>query len=209
VEILNCVNSFFIEAAVSVDLLEKITHDLGTRLNVLPLILGVYGSFGHAQFVLSITLNDMTSQITVRFFEIRKLDEVSIRFVRGIVGLYFIFTADLMIEYPFRPCRLIYIGMSESKQNSIGNRLRDHASGQSGNPGLTNYIRRRGGQFTYLTFELLGVLQIPSVAELEGVFLRAFLRSFGCYPICNNQSGIEIRGEDRPPHFEIDWQVFL
>ncbi len=151
----------------------------------------------------------MNSQITVRFFEIKKLDEVSIRFVRGVIGLYFIFTTDLMIQYPFRPCRLIYIGMSESRQNSIGNRLRDHASGQSGNPGLSNYIRTRGAQFTYLTADLLSVLGIPTVAELEGEFLRAFLASFGCYPICNNQSGIEIRGEELPPHFEIDWRTFM
>ena len=151
----------------------------------------------------------MDTPITVRFFEIKKLDDVSIRFVRGIVGLYFIFLADPLIEYPFRPCRLIYIGMSESKQNSIGSRLRDHASGQSGNPGLTNYIRTRGAQFTHLTFDLLSVLGIPTVAELEGMFLRAFLASFGCYPICNNQSGIEIRGEEPPTRFDIDWQAFI
>lgn len=151
----------------------------------------------------------MNSQITVRFFEIKSMDEVSIRFVRGMVGLYFIFLTDLMIEYPYRPSRLIYIGMSESKQNSIGNRLRDHASGQSGNPGLTNYIKTREARFTYLTFDLLSVLRIPTVAELEGVFLRAFLASFGCYPICNNQSGIEIRGEELPPQFGIDWQTFM
>jgi hypothetical protein len=124
------------------------------------------------------------------------------------VGLYFIFLTDFVIEYPFRPSRLIYIGMSESKQNSIGNRLRDHISGQSGNPGLTNYIKTRGAHFTYLTFDLLEVLQVPTVPELEGLFLRAFLASFGCYPICNNQSGIEIRGEELPPQFEIDWQTF-
>jgi len=151
----------------------------------------------------------MNSQITVRFLEIKELDEVSIRFVRGIVGLYFIFTTDLMIQYPFRPCRLVYIGMSESKQNSIGNRLRDHASGQSGNPGLTNYIRTGGAKFAYLAADLLSILGIPTVAELEGEFLRAFLDSFGCYPICNNQSGIEIRGDELPTHFEIDWRTFI
>jgi hypothetical protein len=168
----------------------------------------VYGSFTHASFLLSVILNDMNSPITIRFFETKKLDDVSIRSVRGIIGLYFIFLTDPPIEYPFRACRLIYIGMSESKQNSIGNRLRDHASGQSGNPGLTNYIKTKDAQFTYLTYDLLGVLGIPSVAELEGLFLRAFLTSFGCYPISNNQSGIDIRGEEPPPHFEIDWQPF-
>ncbi len=206
---LDRVDGIFIEALVRPDLSEEISHNLRARLSVLALILRVYGSFGHARYVLSVVLNDMNSQITVRFFEIKKLDDVSIRFVRGVVGLYFIFLTDLMIEYPFRPCRLIYIGMSESKQNSIGNRLRDHASGQSGNPGLTNYIKTRGAQFTYLSVDLLGVLGFSTAAELEGVFLRAFLASFGCYPICNNQSGIEIRGQERPPHFEIDWQTFV
>lgn len=145
---------------------------------------------------------------TIRFLEDRPLDEVSVRSVRGLVGLYFVYLVDLAIAYPFRPSRLIYIGMSESKQNSIGNRLRDHASGQSGNPGLTNYIKIRGAKFTYLTFDFLSVLEIPSVAELEGVFLRAFLASYGSYPICNNQSGIEMRNEEFSPRFEIEWQHF-
>jgi hypothetical protein len=150
----------------------------------------------------------MNSEITIRFFEFKNLDDLSIRFVRGVIGLYFIFITEHLIEYPFRPSRLIYIGMSESKQNSIGNRLRDHSSGQSGNPGLTNYIRTSGPKFTYLSFDLLSVLKIPTVGELEGAFLRAFLNAYGCYPICNNQSGIELRGSETPPHFEVEWQAF-
>jgi hypothetical protein len=203
------VDGIFIEALISDDFSEEISHNLRARLNDLALILRVCDIFGHALFVLSAMPTDMNSQITIRFFEFKKLDEISIRFVRGIVGLYFIFLPDLTIEYPFRPCKLIYIGMSESKQNSIGNRLRDHASGQSGNPGLTNYIKTKDAEFTYLTFDLLSVLQIPTVGELEGAFLRAFLASFGCYPICNNQSGIEIRGEELPPQFDIDWHTFV
>src|SRR5216684_2472522 len=205
---LDRVDGIFIEALVRPDLSEEISHNLRARLSVLALILRVYGSFGHARYVLSVVLNDMNSQITVRFFEIKKLDDVSIRFVRGVVGLYFIFLTDLMIEYPFRPCRLIYIGMSESSQNSIGNRLRDHASGQSGNPGLTNYIKTKGARFTYLTYDFLSLLQIPSVAELEGAFLRSFISKFGCYPICNNQSGIEFRGEFAAIEFDVDWGPF-
>jgi len=150
----------------------------------------------------------MDIQPTIRFLEDKPLDEVSIRSLRGLIGLYFIHLVGLSISYPFRPSRLIYVGMSESKQNSIGNRLRDHASGQSGNPGLTNYIKTRDTQFTYLTFDFLSVLEIPSVAELEGVFLRAFLASYGSYPICNNQSGIEMANEGFSPRFEIEWQHF-
>jgi len=149
----------------------------------------------------------METPITIRFSELRVLEEISIRLVRGLVGLYFISLADPLIDYPFRPSSLLYIGMSESKQNTIGNRLRDHASGQSGNPGLTNYIKTRGARFTYLTNDLLDVLGIRRIPELEGVFLRAFLAEFGCYPICNNQSGIEL-GEDVPSEFSIDWQPF-
>ena len=151
----------------------------------------------------------MEPRITVRFSELTILEDVSIRLVRGLVGLYFISVTDPMIDYPSRPSRLIYIGMSESKQNTIGNRLRDHASGQSGNPGLTNYIRTKGAQFTYLTYDVLSVLCIPSIAELEGVFLRLFLTEFGCYPICNNQSGSELRTDGPHSEFVIDWEPFM
>ncbi len=96
--------------------------------------------------------------------------------------------------------------MSESRQNSIGNRIRDHASGQSGNPGLTNYIRTRGANFRYLTFDFLRILGIPTIAELEGAFLRSFLSEHGAYPICNNQSGIELKTAIALAPFEIDWQ---
>jgi hypothetical protein len=99
--------------------------------------------------------------------------------------------------------------MSESKQNSIGNRIKGHASGQSGNPGLTNYIRTGETKFTYLTFDFLNVLGIPTIAELEGVFLRSFLTDYGSYPICNNQSGIELGGGTVAPVFAIDWQYFI
>jgi hypothetical protein len=98
--------------------------------------------------------------------------------------------------------------MSESRQNSIGSRIRDHESGQSGNPGLTNYIQKRKARFTHLSFDFLNVLGIPTVAELEGFFLRAFLKEHGSYPICNNQSGIELRTAVVFATFDIDWQRF-
>ena len=150
----------------------------------------------------------MANNPTVRFIEEHLFDEVSFRFVRGLAGLYVIFTAEVPIPYPFLSSRLTYIGMSESKQNSIGNRVRDHESGQSGNPGLTNYIHTQKAKFAYLTFDFLNVLGIPSIAELEGAFLRSFLKGHGCYPICNNQSGIEMRCTIVEPAFEVDWQCF-
>jgi hypothetical protein len=144
----------------------------------------------------------------VRFLEDKPLENVSIRSVRGLTGLYFIYLTGQLIPYPFGDSRLIYIGMSESMQNSIGNRLRDHISGQSGNPGLTNYIERKGARFSYLTFNFLTVLEIPTIAELEGVFLRAFLVSYGSYPVSNNQSGIEMRAGTQAPNVEVDWPHF-
>ena len=150
----------------------------------------------------------MATDPTIRFLEEHAFDDVSIRGVRGQTGLYVIHTTDLSIPYPFKSSRLLYIGMSESKQNSIGNRVRDHASGQSGNPGLTNYIRNWVTHFRYLSFDFLSVLGIPSIAELEGAFLRAFLKDHGAYPICNNQSGIELRTAVSFPHFEVDWGQF-
>jgi hypothetical protein len=145
---------------------------------------------------------------TIRFFDSKPLDDVSIRSARGDVGLYFIYVVKGYIEYPFRSSRLVYVGMSESTQNSVGNRLRDHASGQSGNPGLTNYIATKGAFFAYLAFDLLSVLQVRSIAEFEGLFLRSFLKEFGCQPICNNQSGIELRGEQASPEFQVEWHAF-
>jgi len=54
----------------------------------------------------------MEERITIRFSELRVWEDVSIRMARGLVGLYFISATDAMIDYPFRPSRLIYIGMS-------------------------------------------------------------------------------------------------
>jgi hypothetical protein len=150
----------------------------------------------------------MANHPTIRFLEEHAFDDVSIRAARGQAGLYLIHTSDLRIPYPLVSSRLLYIGMSESKQNSIGSRVRDHASGQSGNPGLTNYIRNWATHFRYLSFDFLSVLGIPTIAELEGAFLRAFLKEHGAYPICNNQSGIELRTQVAFPRFEVDWHQF-
>jgi hypothetical protein len=147
-------------------------------------------------------------QPTISFSEHRPLNEVSIRSVRGEAGLYFIYLKETRIIYPFRESRLIYIGMSESKLNSIGRRLADHLCGRSGNYGLTNYIGSKGAEYCHFTLDFLTVLGISRADELEGVFLRSFLASNGSFPVCNNQCGIEIRPETSPLSFAVDWKYF-
>jgi hypothetical protein len=146
--------------------------------------------------------------MTIRFLEENPLDDVSIRLVRGQIGLYFIYLQNTRIPYPFRPSRLVYIGMSESRQNTVGNRLRDHASGQSGNPGLTNYISRSGARFTHLAHETLQALGKNTVPEMESLFLTDFLFRHGCYPICNNQAGLELAADSRSVDVVIEWSFF-
>jgi hypothetical protein len=146
--------------------------------------------------------------MTIRFLEENPLDEVSVRLARGQVGLYFIYLLDTRISYPFRPSRLIYIGMSESRQNTVGNRLRDHASGQSGNPGLTNFISRKGARFTHLPEETLRAVGKHTIPELESIFLMDFLSRHGCYPICNNQAGVELAANSCQGDVVIEWSFF-
>jgi hypothetical protein len=150
----------------------------------------------------------MTKPLTIRFLEDKPLDELSVRSARGKIGIYFIFLTDLRIPYPYRSSRLVYIGMSESKQNSIGSRLRSHKSGQSANRGLTNYISSKPARFTYHTINFLTVLGTSNVVELETFFLGAFLNEHGCFPICNNQAGIEIATPTQLPDIRIQWGFF-
>lgn len=146
--------------------------------------------------------------MTIRFLEENRLDDVSIRLVRGQVGLYFIYLLNALIPYPFHPSRLVYIGMSESRQNTVGNRLRDHVTGQSGNPGLTNFISHTGARFTHLAYETLQAVGKRTIPQFESLFLANFLGCFGCYPICNNQAGVGLTPESRSTGFEIEWSFF-
>ncbi len=130
------------------------------------------------------------SSFRIGFIEQHEFDETSIRFVHGTTGLYFIYLKEIRIPYPLKPSRLIYIGMSESKQSSIGSRLRDHKTGQSGNLAITNYGARHGLLFTYHSLDMLKTVGTENVVELESFFLSDFLSEHGAYPICNNQSGI-------------------
>lgn len=147
--------------------------------------------------------------LTIRFLEENKLEEVAIRLVQGTIGLYFIFLDSLQIPYPFKSSRLIYIGMSESKQNSIGNRLRGHFTGQSGNMAIMNYAKKYDVKFTYHTLQLLRVLGTENLFELESFFLSDFLREFGSYPICNNQSGTSFPETDLTNNkIDVKWEYF-
>ncbi len=149
------------------------------------------------------------SVITIGFYEEHDFDDTSIRLVQGTIGLYFLYLTDTRIPYPFRGSRLIYIGMSESKQNSIGNRLKGHKSGLSGNAAIMNYAKQFKLRFTFHSQQILETLGSKNVLELESYFLREFLSDYGSYPICNNQSGTSFP-ETRlsPMSIRINWEYF-
>jgi hypothetical protein len=136
-------------------------------------------------------------------FELR-----NIKPLMGICGLYFIFLKETEIPYPFGKSKLIYIGMSEKKTNSIGKRLSDHFEGVSGNEGISNYKKAEGLYFTYLNFEMLKQIWEHRIEDLESYFILDFLDKYGVYPICNNKSGFEIKKHDMPSIFQINWKYF-
>ena len=129
----------------------------------------------------------------------------------GRTGLYFIFLGSLSIPYPFQNSRLIYIGMSGSRINSIGKRLKDHFSGKSNNKGIYGYKNRWGLKFTYLDSEFLKhVFPTFSVEKIETYFLENFSEVYGSYPICNNRRGNnEVRDlkKNQEP-IKVDWQFY-
>jgi hypothetical protein len=143
------------------------------------------------------------------FFDKEKVFQPSnIKPLVGIVGLYFIFLKDSPILYPFHPSRLIYIGMSERKTNSIGIRLGGHYDGQSGNIGLVNYRKVETLYFTYLNFEMLRGIWKHRVEDLESFFIMDFVLNYGVYPICNNRTGTEIMRAYEDTALAIDWSYF-
>ena len=125
------------------------------------------------------------------------------------IGIYFIYLENLRIPYPFRESRLIYIGLSESQQNSVGRRLYGHLTGQSGNLGIRNYVEHYSAKFTFHTFQLLRNLGAADLYEIESFFLSDFLRAGGSFPICNNQSGVFV-AQPSIAHSDIlvDWDHF-
>jgi len=138
----------------------------------------------------------------------QEFDLRNIKPLMGICGLYFIFLKKTEIPYPLRKSRLIYIGMSEKKTNSIGKRLSEHYDGRSGNEGLINYRKTEGLYFTYLNFEMLKRIWRYRIEDLESYFILDFVKNYGVYPICNNKSGFEIKKQNVQISLEIDWKYF-
>lgn len=132
----------------------------------------------------------------------------NIKPLNHITGLYFIFLTKTEIQYPLRKSRLIYIGMSEKRTNSIGNRLAGHYDGQSGNIGINNYKRLEQLKFTYINFEMLKKIWTLRIEDLESYFILDFVKNYGVYPICNNKTGFEILKSELKIDLKIDWNYF-
>lgn len=146
--------------------------------------------------------------LKIFFEESKKFELQNIKPLSGIIGLYFIFLANTQIPYPFATSKLIYIGMSEKRTNSIGSRLMGHFDGQSGNIGLTSYRKVEQLNFTYLNFEMLKTVWKYRIEDLESYFILDFVKQYGVYPICNNKTGSEILDLNLAVSLEIDWNYF-
>jgi len=149
----------------------------------------------------------MPVEFKIYFDQPIPLETSNIKLLKGIAGLYFIFTKDLPISYPFKPSRLLYIGMSEQKTMGIGKRLASHYDGAH-NIGLKNYRRDRQLYFTTLNFGMIERLWGLRVGNLESYFILDFVEKFGVFPICNNTTGSETFQEKRQADFKIDWDYF-
>ena len=146
---------------------------------------------------------------TIGFSEDKPFSDRAIKFTAGITGLYFIFLKDVRISYPFESSRLIYIGMSESRQNSIGKRLRSHLTGQSGNRAIKNYSSCHEVRFTHYPSKLLENIGTANLSLIESIFLEEFMRAHGAFPICNNQSGVQPTSAARyTKDLIVDWRYF-
>jgi hypothetical protein len=150
----------------------------------------------------------MSNEITI-YFDSPKIFELSnIKPLNGVAGLYFIFSQSIDIQYPFDKSKLLYIGMSERKTNSIASRLSGHFDGKSKNIGLTNYRKIEPLLFTYINFEMLRSIWEFRIEDLESYFLLDFVDKFGVYPICNNKTGFEILKNTLSTSFKINWEYF-
>jgi hypothetical protein len=150
----------------------------------------------------------MTNEVTIFFDSPKLFEQSNIKPLNGIAGLYFIFSKSIDIQYPFEKSKLLYIGMSERKTNSIASRLSGHFDGKSKNIGLTNYRKIEPLLFTYINFEMLQNIWHFRIEDLESYFLLNFVEHFGVYPICNNKTGFEILKNTLSTSFKIDWDYF-
>ena len=146
--------------------------------------------------------------LQINFDTPKKFEITNIKTLNGIVGLYFIFTETIQIQYPFQKSRLLYIGMSEKKTNSIGSRLIGHFEGKSKNVGLVNYRKIEPLIFTYINFEMLKSFWQLRIEDLESYFILNFVGKYGVYPICNNKTGFEVLKNDLEVDIRIDWNYF-
>lgn len=150
----------------------------------------------------------MVNEVTIYFDSPKDFVPENIRPLNGIAGLYFIFSKSIDINYPFDVSKLLYIGMSEKKTNSIGSRLIGHYDGKSKNVGLSSYRKVEPLFFTYINFEMLRSIWDFRVEDLESYFLLDFVDKYGVYPICNNKTGHEILKNELITSFKIDWEYF-
>lgn len=146
--------------------------------------------------------------ISIYFDTPKNFELGAINMLSGIVGLYFIFHPCLTIDYPFQKSRLLYIGMSEKKTNSISSRLQGHYGGLSKNVGLFNYRKSSPLLFTYLNFEIMEQTWKLRIEDLESYFILDFVEKHGVYPICNNKTGFEILNHKPSIDLKIDWKYF-
>ncbi len=150
----------------------------------------------------------MPKEFKIYFDEPKTFEIKNIKPLIGLTGLYFISTTKTKVQYPFKKSRLLYIGMSEKKTNSIGSRLTGHFEGKSKNQGLVNYRKVAQLNFTLINFEMVRSFWNFTVEELESYFIRAFVETYGVYPICNNKTGSEIMKKKLEANFIIDWKYF-
>ena len=150
----------------------------------------------------------MINEVTIFFDNPKPFVLANIKPLNGIAGLYFIFSQSIDIQYPFEKSKLLYIGMSEKKTNSIASRLSGHFDGKSKNIGLTNYRKIEPLLFTYINFEMLQNIWHFRIEDLESYFLLNFVEHFGVYTICNNKTGFEILNNTLSTSFKIDWDYF-
>lgn len=150
----------------------------------------------------------MNNEVTIFFDSPKSFELTNIKPLNGVAGLYFIFSQSIDIQYPFEKSKLLYIGMSERKTNSIASRLSGHFDGKSKNIGLTNYRKIEPLLFTYINFEMLQNIWHFRIEDLESYFLLNFVEHFGVYPICNNKTSCEILNNTLSTSFKIDWDYF-
>ncbi|MDD3014705.1 MAG: hypothetical protein PHC34_13475 [Candidatus Gastranaerophilales bacterium] len=148
------------------------------------------------------------NKIQLFFDEGQPFEYANIKHLMGLAGLYLIYNTQIEIQYPFRKSKLIYIGMSERKTNSIGKRLQGHLEGSSGNEGIINYKKVNQLNFTYINFEMLRTKWPLNIESLESFFILNFVKHYGVYPICNNKSGYNIMDQDVGIDIQINWENF-